>query len=940
MDGLLERDRELERLESGLDAAAAGSGSLLLIEGPAGIGKSELLAAVRERAEDNGFTVLDARGGEFEQSLGFGIARQLLGSTLAAAGDGGRERLLGGAASLAAPALDLELADQGSGLAPAPVGDPAAAVQHGLHWLVANLADEAPLLIAVDDLHWADGASVRWLVYLARRLGDLRALVVAALRPGEPGSERRLLAALEGEAAQILRPHALSEAASGELVRAALDEGAEDEFCAACHRVAGGNPFLLTELVEAIRQDEIPATGESVARIEQLSPETISRAVLLRLARLPEGAEPLTRAIAILGDAAEPRRAAALADLGLEQSARAADALADAAILRRGRPLRFAHPLIRAAVYEQVPPSERALAHSRAARLLAGEGAPAEEAATQLLKAEPTGDEEAVSVLRRAAADAAARAAPDASVAYLRRAFAEPPPAPIRVEMLVELTEMAMLAVDPSAFEGISEDPVAELSADPQTLIDGSWSLAPWLFLTGRLDEMTSILDRSIDAAEKAGDHALALEVEALALSVVKVKPEEAVARLESHADRIEPGTIEERAWLAMRGWWQHLLGGPAADSADYARRGLEGGELLEAYPVAPAIGQAILVLMRADELDEAERRVDQLLDDALRRGPAIAAGAFGVRSFLAFRRGDLASAEADARRAVELTREHGVVFGLAVNMRWLLDVLIEIGELDQAQAELESSGFDGPLPDFWWFWPLRFGRARLRLEQGRIEEGIEQLEDVLEREGATRPASDPVASTLALALDSLDRDPERVARLLDWELECAREWGTPRAIGVALRALGLVEGGGRGIELLREAVEALERSPARIEQARALTDLGAALRRAKRRTESRDPLRRAVEIAHRCGAKVIERRARDELTASGARPRRVMLSGVESLTPSELRVARMAAEGMENRAIAQELFVSVKTVETHLGHVYGKLEIASRKELPAALGG
>jgi DNA-binding CsgD family transcriptional regulator len=220
----------------------------------------------------------------------------------------------------------------------------------------------------------------------------------------------------------------------------------------------------------------------------------------------------------------------------------------------------------------------------------------------------------------------------------------------------------------------------------------------------------------------------------------------------------------------------------------------------------------------------------------------------------------------------------------------------------------------------------------------GRTEEGIADLRDLLRRFESTRPASEPIASTLALALHSIERDPDEVRTLLEWELRAAQEWGTPRAIGVALRAMGLVEGGERGMVLLRESADALRSSPARLDLARSLTDYGAALRRANQRTDARESLREALELAHRCGATAIADLAREELSASGAKPRREMLSGVESLTPSELRVARLAADGMGNREIAQELFVSVKTVETHLGSAYRKLGLSSRRELPEAL--
>jgi DNA-binding CsgD family transcriptional regulator len=169
-------------------------------------------------------------------------------------------------------------------------------------------------------------------------------------------------------------------------------------------------------------------------------------------------------------------------------------------------------------------------------------------------------------------------------------------------------------------------------------------------------------------------------------------------------------------------------------------------------------------------------------------------------------------------------------------------------------------------------------------------------------------------------------------------ELELARIWGAPRALGAALRVAGVVEGGQRGLALLEEAVEVLADSPAKLEHAKARTELGAALRRAKRRSEARDQLRHAVELATRCGAAALATRAETELLATGARPRRIALSGLESLTPSERRVAELAAEGPTNREIAQALFVTPKTVEVHLSSVYRKLGIRSRSQLPAAL--
>jgi DNA-binding CsgD family transcriptional regulator len=937
---LLERDSELALIEKGVSAALEGRGSVLLIEGPAGIGKTELLAAARRRAVEAGMEALLARGGELEQGIGLGICRQLFEERLAGASASERRRLLAGAASLAKPALGSRSATGAPGPAAVQLGDPAASMQHGLYWLCSNLAEQAPLLLCVDDLHWTDLASARWLLYLARRLEDLRALVVATVRPGEPGLDPSLPAALAAEAVtMVLRPETLSEQASAELVRERLGLEAEPEFCIACHRVTGGNPFLVGELVEAVRQDGIAPTTKSVRTIEELAPETISRATLLRLARMPSGADPLARSVAILGSETEPRHAAALAELDAQTAADAADALRAASILATGRPLRFVHPLLRTAVYDQIPEAERALAHARAAKLLADDGSPPEQVAAQLLHAEPADQEWIVEALRGTAAEAMARGAPDTAVRYLRRALMEPPPAAIRTDLLRELLDAGVRAADMSALEGISADPVSELSGDPASFMASVPVLGPWIALSAPLEEAIAMGERALTLATEAGNFALAIQVEMVLLSVVQVMPGEAMARLKRYEARIEPGTPEERACLAMSAWWQHFLGGPASEGANLARRALADGRLLEEQAETPLVGQVILVLIRADELDEAEHWIERVFGHAQERGSTTSfLGAGGPVVQLAYYRGDVAAAAEEGRIRLEMSREHGLTIVLPLYTAWLVDALIERDELDEAEDQIRKSGLAGELPDHYWATPVRFSRAGMRLAQGRTKEALDDLHALLRFTDDTWPAIYPIASTIAVA--SMEHDPKEARSLADWEMQKAREWDTPRAIGVALRGLGLVEGGERGIELLREAVAVLASSPARLEHARALTDLGAALRRANRRSDARDPLRNALEMAHRRGAIAIEKRAREELAATGAKPRRLVLSGVESLTSSELRVARMAAAGMQNREIAQALFVTVKTVETHLTHIYQKLDLSSRKELPRTLSG
>jgi DNA-binding CsgD family transcriptional regulator len=297
---------------------------------------------------------------------------------------------------------------------------------------------------------------------------------------------------------------------------------------------------------------------------------------------------------------------------------------------------------------------------------------------------------------------------------------------------------------------------------------------------------------------------------------------------------------------------------------------------------------------------------------------------------------------EADERAAVELSQQHGLRFPLLWAQAFLADALLERGQIAAAGqvadalepyeewvdslAALAGQAFDA--------------RGRVRLAQGRRDEGIADLALSGERHeaiGVRNPNLTHWRSRLALALG---RESAEARELVETELARAREAQCSRAIGVALRARGILDGTEDGIATLREAVAVLEATPARLEHARALASLGAALRREGHRAEAREPLRGALDLADRLGAVRVAEEARLELAATGARPRRRRLSGPESLTPTEHRVAEMAATGMSNREIAQALFVSRKTVEMHLGHAYGKLDIHSREELPVALRG
>jgi DNA-binding CsgD family transcriptional regulator len=298
-----------------------------------------------------------------------------------------------------------------------------------------------------------------------------------------------------------------------------------------------------------------------------------------------------------------------------------------------------------------------------------------------------------------------------------------------------------------------------------------------------------------------------------------------------------------------------------------------------------------------------------------------------------------VAQAEADARMALDLLTAHGIQLGTAFALGLLIEALLEQGETEAAERALRGTGAGQAILPGLATNDLLEARGLLRLAQGRLREGVDDLVEFGRRDelwGGANPLASRWRSHACLALAAMG-DSVGARQMARDDLWRARRWGAASGVGVALRAAALVDDAG-SVGRLREAVAVLEGSPARLEYARALTDLGAALRRGNRRAEARGALQDGLHLAERCGAGALDERARTELRAAGGRPSRLLGAGARQLTVSERRVAELAAEGRSNPEIAQALFVTRKTVETHLGHIYHKLGVPGRGQLGRAL--
>ncbi len=927
---LLERDREVESLRSALAETVSGGGRLALVEGPAGIGKSRLLAELRVAAQEDDMRVLTARGSELEREFPFGIVRQLFEPPLA---DGeARERWLSGAA---APARAIfEAADaQGNGL----TSDATFAALHGLYWLTANVAADGPLLLSVDDLHWCDRPSLRFLAYLVRRLEDMPALIGATLRSTDPGTDPALIAEIEHDpATYAVHPGPLSGTAVTELVRARLGAEADERFCAACARVTGGNPLLLRQLLSSLEADGVKPDAAHVDVVADIGPRAVSRTVLLRLARLPDEAVGVARAVAVLGESADLPAVAELAELTEQQVADASGSLARAEILGPGSPLGFVHPLVREAVYQELSAGQRELMHARAATVLRDAGAQPDQVASHLLSMARRSQEWVVDLLVEAAGSAVRRSAPDSAVAYLTRALEEPPEPERRGQILLDLGISGTNTYAPLALEHLRE--AYELLGDHRQRAIAAWLLSRTLIFAGSPEDAAAFAQRALaELPPELHDERNALEAVQLISVYFGAEVEGAIER--SQQLRHEPfgdgpGAKMLQATVAF-GWM--IDAGDADAASELALDAMKGGTLLEADNGLFWMG-AMLTLVVADR-PETYPLWDQTMAQAHRNGSLFSRLSVTLwDGCLKLVRGELGEAEESLLANLAMINSYGINVPQASSYSYgfLGGVYLEMGDIEAARRALEGV----PIPEGDYSHGTNFARRSLiglHMADGNGELALRAAEDLERHSTRTRnPRWMPWRSLKAQALALLGRREEAIA-LVEDEVAIAREWGTPSGLGHSLRVLGELKGP-EGLEELEEAATLLERSNQRIERARAFGALGAELRRARRPTDAREPLRRALELAEQSGARTLAENVRSELYATGARPRTTALDGIESLTERELRVATLAADGQTNRDIAQALYVTPKTVEVHLTNAYRKLNIGSRRELTAAL--
>jgi DNA-binding CsgD family transcriptional regulator len=933
---LLERNLELAQVESALAEASNGSGKLVVVEGRAGTGKTALVDAARDLADANGMRVMRARATELESGFAWGVVRQLFEPILFAETQDELDDLLQGDAALAAALLGLPGAPLHSEVDER--GDPSFVILHGLYWLLASLSAQRPVLVVVDDLHWADGASLRYLAFLLTRLSELRVAVLLVARTGAAGTDEKLLATLTSDpVADVIRLAPLSDDSAAYLLERSLGELPDPVFVDAVMNATGGTPFLVSGVVDDLQEEGIAPSAEAAADVERIGVRVGGRSVRLQLNQLPAHAGRLAKALAVLHESDLPT-AARLAGLDEADGAAAYTELVSAGIFCSGQPLAFAHPILRRGLYADMPGIERAQIHYEAARLLSVRPTAHDAVAEHLLASEPRGETWVVEKVVAAARAAAGAGAPRRAAVLFGRALAEPPPPEDEPQLLLELGSAEASA----GLDGwcIHLEAAVDAASEGRPRADAARLFARALNRAQRFAEAVEVLDRAAASLDPGDELALELEAAAVVVGMNDPTPTGSIdGRRSALRARAENGMPVPAELLAAAAFSSVLANEPAEVGAALATRALHAaGE----KPSTSLVARTTFTLLVAERFEQVRPLIDDSIVQARRAGDSgRLSAALASRAWLALRRGDLFGAETDARTALAAAQLPAPPVYRALNGGILLKALIDQGRLETADelaamfdSEAEGKSITAAV--------LRLARGRLRLEQGRATEGLSDFVAVgelltsarIESPGYLPWRSEATHAHLALG------DHEEAVRLAEAELEAARYFGAPRALGVAARAAGLAAGGDRGIALLEEAIDAFDHGGAVLERGRALADLGALLRRRNQRVAARALLRDALDIAHRVNAGPLATYADTELRATGARPRRALLTGPESLTASERRIADLAGTGLTNREIAQMLFITARTVEGHLTNVFRKLRLDSRTDLGAALTG
>lgn len=924
---LVERESEAGRIRAAIERAREGRGTYFVVEGRPGVGKTTLLRVALEIAEENNLLGLSATATETGQRP-FGVTADLLGGARGHAG------------------AAAETIEHASAVAKGLFGvqDDSAArpstqqVIEALYRLTSRLSEEIPLVLVVDDAHWADEATWGFLLRLADVVEDLSLVILVGLRTDEPA-----LAPLPEElrahpATKILRVLPFSERGVRSFVGQRSYADPSPQFVQACLEMTGGNPLYLREVLRGLKERDLPPTPDAVAETQDPVGQRISQAIVRRLERLGSDAVKIAEAVVVLAGHASVIRCSKVADLAEERALEAAARMTIADILSP-EPLEFRYPIVRAAVAARMDPQRLQGLQMRAGDVLHEEGVADEQVAPLLLGTQPGGPAWAADVLITAAARARANGAPAAALRYLERATPEVEERPeILWRVLTdmgEITTMLGRADAPDLYR-------RALDAAPDRRARGEvyLGLGKTLIVQERRVDAARAFDEGIAQLGDA-DPRLARDLEVawgLAAFLEPTLQRELSRRLrpliDAAADEVGPGVRSLLAWWSLA---QVLRGEGRERAVALARRAAGDGAVIEEESAdGPSFSLLTGTFWCADELRDGIALSDRALADAQQRGSITGFGtASCCRSWPLLASGRIDDAVADARQAVRAGRHAWRLYLTAAHAS-LCQALIEMGELRQAEEALTDADASEDGMEYALF---QEARGLLRLAQGRDKEALDDLlasgktytnTCFLANVGFSkwRPAAAVAAHRVG--------ESDTARALVHEHLDLAEKWEAPRSLAEGLQAAASIASDpDEAVVLLERAVAVLERSHAKLVLIKALTDLGRRLLDSDR-NRAREVLQEALDLAQKTRSLPLVEGALAPLVRAGGKPRPMRASGLASLTPEERRVAQLAAMARANREIAEALFVTVKTVERRLTSVYKKLGITSRHALLA----
>ena len=926
MGGLIERNAELEALDDLLADARSGSGRSLLLAGPAGIGKSALVAYAEGAAKDAGMLALTSCPTPVSTALPHGMVRDWLAPRVRSAHPG-------------TPPFDGPAADLAHAMAaptwPHQVWN-LATLDYALTWALEGLAEQSPLLLVVDDLQWLDVASLQLLDLLSARVHLMPVALVVALRTGEPAAAPDMLGRIAGRATRV-EPAPLSVLGVEQVRRELGGQPAFERLSAEeLHRRTGGVPFLLRELIGSGTVDETP--GGVVESVSE------------RLDRLGLRAVAVARTAAVLADEAEFDAVAELTGLSVADLADPLELLTHADILSLGMWRAWpAHPLVAEAILSGMSPSQRSDLHRRAADYLRKAGRPTQVVASHLVHTLPDDDPAVVALLRAAGEESLRTGAPDIAARQLLRAVGETRP---------EETDPALLALAASAHLHAGRRVEAfdlwslalERAVDPAARAELLAAVGAARMTMGERPQAAQAYHLAITELTEAGHDSASPLMRRVLVEMGLTRALYQGARAEivnAVSDAVkqppEQDTHTDRLLFALAASDLAVRNQDRLCARDLALRALGGGRLLE-EETSEGIGLYVAsgVLSWVDAYDENLALLDAAVEDARRRGSLLGfATASYCRGLVHYRQGRLRAASPEFQSALDLRARGWTDFAECAVAGAALTYLA-LGQHEQALA-LEPS--------------LRAAAARgqfvtvqclaaagvVRAMHGDHEQALDDYRRTGRLMGihADNSSIADWRELSAWSLRALGRDEEGRA-MAEEALDHARLWGAPRAVGFALRTLAALSPRDEAVLLLRESLLHFQAASSVDYRARAWTDLGRLLLEGDRaeRDEGVSLLRRAVDYGRENDVPPARLRATRLLARAGVLVSDPAHNPASGLTPGERRVVDLAVAGDTNRQIAQKLFVTVKAVEWHLSNAYRKLGISSRVELAGALYG